>query len=82
MPTNLILMKGVDVLGSPAAIAVHRDPALRTDRLEAILGWARDGALRPLVSKTYPLDELHSALRDKWASRHVGNVIVHPTSAP
>lgn len=80
LPTNLILMKGVDVLGSPAAIAVHRDPSLREERLHAILGWAREGALRPLVSKTYGFDELHTALRDKWTSRHVGNVIVHPSA--
>jgi NADPH:quinone reductase len=78
LPTNLILMKGVDVLGSPAAIAVHRDPSLRDARLRAILDWAREGALRPLVSKTYTFADLHAAMRDKWASRHVGNIVVHP----
>jgi NADPH:quinone reductase len=81
LPTNLILMKGVDVLGSPAAIAVHRDPSLRDERLNAILGWAREGALRPLVSKVYSFEDLHTAMRDKWASRHVGNVVVHPADA-
>jgi NADPH:quinone reductase len=81
LPTNLILMKGVDVLGSPAAIAVHREPSLRDERLSAILDWARGRALRPLVSETYALEDLHAALRDKWASRHVGNIVIHPAGA-
>ena len=46
LPTNLILMKGVDVLGSPAAIAVHRDPAVRAERLPRILEWAASNRLR------------------------------------
>lgn len=78
LPTNLILMKGIDVLGSPAAIAVHRDPSLRAERLAQILAWAADGHLRPLVSQTYPLTDLREALRAKWEGRHVGNIVVHP----
>jgi len=78
LPTNLILMKGLDVLGSPAAIAVHRDPALRGERLSRILAWAAEGHLRPFVSATYPLGDLHAALRAKWEGRHAGNVVVCP----
>lgn len=78
LPTNLVLMKSVDVLGSPAAISVLRDPSVRTERLAAILAWARDGKLHPLVSKRYPLTMLREALQAKWESRHVGNVVVHP----
>jgi NADPH2:quinone reductase len=78
LPTNLILMKSIDVLGSPAAIAVHRDPALRTERLAQILEWAREGRLRPLVSRTFAFAELPEALRAKWESRYPGNIVVHP----
>ncbi|MBA3549547.1 MAG: NADPH:quinone oxidoreductase family protein [Nannocystis sp.] len=78
LPTNLILMKGIDVLGSPAAIAVHRDPALRTERLARILAWANEGRLRPLVSQTFEFSDLAGALRAKWESRHPGNIVVHP----
>lgn len=78
LPTNLVLMKSIDVLGSPAAISVLRDPSVRAPRLEAILTWAREGKLHPLVSKAYPLGELREALRAKWQSRHAGNVVVHP----
>lgn len=76
LPTNLILMKGIDVLGSPAAIAAHRDPALRASRLSEIR--SRADALRPHVGATFPLDELPSALQAKWEGRFPGNVVVHP----
>jgi len=78
LPTNLILMKGIDVLGSPAAIAVHRDAALRTERLARILEWAREGRLRPLVSRAFAFADLNEALRAKWESRYPGNITVHP----
>jgi NADPH:quinone reductase len=78
LPTNLILMKGIDVLGSPAAIAVHREPALRAERLAWILGWARQGQLRPHISAAFPLAELHDVLHAKWQGKHPGNVVVNP----
>lgn len=78
LPTNLILMKGIDVLGSPAAIAVHRDPGLRVERLARILAWARAGQLRPLVSRVFPFAGLTEALRAKWDSVYPGNIVVHP----
>jgi NADPH:quinone reductase len=78
LPTNLILMKGIDVLGSPAAIAAHRDPALRRARLRCILDWVREGGLRPHVSEAFSLDQLAQALQAKWESRHPGNIVVRP----
>ena len=77
LPTNLILMKSIDVLGSPAAIAAHADPALRQVRLDAVLTLAA-GGLPPRVDVTYPLAALKDALHAKWKSRHVGNVVVQP----
>ncbi len=81
LPTNLILMKGIDVLGSPAAIAVHRDPALRADRLARILAWAHEGRLHPLVSQVFEFKALDEALRAKWDSRYPGNIVVRPEHA-
>jgi NADPH2:quinone reductase len=77
LPTNLILMKSIDVLGSPAAIAAHRDPALRQVRLDQILAWAREG-LRPHVGAVYPFEGLKEALTAKWEGRHPGNVVIRP----
>jgi NADPH2:quinone reductase len=82
LPTNLILMKSIDVLGSPAAISAHRDPALRARRLAAIMAWARAGELRPHVSLRLPLAELPRALHEKWSGRCAGNVVVEPDAGP
>lgn len=77
IPTNLVLMKGLDVLGSPAAIAAHRDPALRDARLGAIMTHVAGGELLPHVSASYRLDDVVEALTAKWESRHPGNVVLH-----
>jgi NADPH2:quinone reductase len=78
LPTNLILMKSIDVLGSPAAIAVHREPRLRAERLERVLEWARAGSLRPHIGHVYPIDSLREALVAKWEGKFAGNLVLHP----
>ena len=77
-PTNLVLMKGLDVLGCPAAIAAHRDPSLREERLERILAWAAAGELRPHVGSSFDLEDAAEAMRAKWKSRMVGGCVVRP----
>ncbi|HLT34988.1 MAG TPA: zinc-binding dehydrogenase, partial [Enhygromyxa sp.] len=81
LPTNLIMMKGLDVLGCPAVISTHRDPSIRVTRLAKLLEWARAGKIRPQVAARYPLAEIREAMRAKWASRYVGGVVVHPWAA-
>jgi NADPH2:quinone reductase len=78
LPTNLILMKSLDVRGCPAAISVHRDPSLRAERTRAISAWLEEGSIRPVVGATFPLEAIHEAMRAKWESRHVGAVVVQP----
>lgn len=84
LPTNLILMKSLDVLGCPTAIATHRDMGLRGPRLAQILAWVEAGRLRPRVAESYALDEVREAMRAKWESRTVGGIVLHPAmrSAP
>jgi NADPH2:quinone reductase len=78
LPTNLIMMKGLDVLGCPMAIATTNDPAIRAPRLAQVLAWAASGAIRPHVSQTFPLADVQAALRAKWAGEVVGNCILRP----
>ena len=78
LPTNLIMMKGLDVLGCPTAISTHRDPRGRAARLAALDGWIAEGRLRPVVGATYGFDEVREAMRAKWESRVVGGVVLHP----
>jgi NADPH2:quinone reductase len=80
LPTNLIMMKGLDVLGCPAVISTQRDPSIRVTRLARLLEWARAGQIRPRVSARYPLAHVREAMRAKWESRYVGGVVVHPST--
>ena len=72
------MMKGLDVLGCPAAITAHKDPSIRAERLAAIRRWLEEGAVRPLVSASWPLEEVHEAMRAKWKSAYPGAITVRP----
>lgn len=78
LPTNLIMMKGLDLLGCPTVISTLHDPSLRETRLAAILRWAGEGKIAPYVSASYPLDEVREAMRAKWTSRYVGGCVLRP----
>ncbi len=78
LPTNLIMMKSLDVLGCPAAISVHANPSIREERLNQLAAWVAAGRIEPVVSKSYAMDEIREALRAKWESRYAGCYVLHP----
>ena len=78
LPTNLVMMKGLDVLGCPAVISTLFDPSLRPPRLAAVLRWAAEGAIRPHVSHTFPLAAFRDAMRARWRGEVVGGAVVVP----
>ncbi|MGO8992435.1 MAG: NADPH:quinone oxidoreductase family protein [Polyangiaceae bacterium] len=78
LPTNLIMMKGLDVLGCPTVISTLNDPSLRAPRLEQVLRWAQSGAIRPHVSHAFPISEFKEAMRAKWNGEIVGGCVLRP----
>lgn len=78
LPTNLMMMKGLDILGCPTAISTHRDPALRRARLGQLLKWVESGALNPHAGPAYAMADFKTALMAKWESRHLGGCILRP----
>ena len=78
LPTNLIMMKGLDVLGSPTVISTVNDPSIRKPRLEQICKWAESGQIRPYVSHVFGLADFKAAMRAKWNGDVVGGCVVHP----
>lgn len=78
LPTNLIMMKGLDVLGCPTVISTVQDPTLRPPRLAQVLAWVDAGALRPHVSQRYALADFAAAMRAKWRGEVIGGAVVHP----
>ena len=78
LPTNLMMMKGLDVLGCPTVISTVMNPAIRKPRSEQVLAWAESGAIRPYVSSSAPLDGFRDAMRTKWQGAVVGSSVLHP----
>ncbi len=79
LPTNLIMMKGLDVLGCPTVISTVRDPSIRAERLAAVWGWAESGAIRPHVSHRFALADFRDAMRAKWNGEVIGGCVLHPS---
>ena len=78
LPTNLIMMKGLDVLGCPTVISAMNDPTLRPPRHERLWRWIESGQLKPYVSHVFPLAEVKEAMRAKWRGDVIGGCVVHP----
>lgn len=76
LPTNLILMKGVDVLGCPTAIATAMDPSIRAERLAKVLEWAENGEIEPTVSHSFPLERVKEAMLAKWNGEVTGGCVL------
>jgi NADPH2:quinone reductase len=80
LPTNLIQIKGLTVLGSPMVIAGQRDPASRAPRLAAIDQWMHAGLLTPVVSQRFPLNSVKQAMLARLNAQVIGGCVVHPNS--
>ncbi len=78
LPTNLIMMKSLDVLGCPTVISTTKDPSSRKPRLDQVLAWAHAGSIAPHVSHVFPLSEYKAALRAKWNGEVTGGCVLHP----
>lgn len=78
LPTNLIMMKGLKVLGCPTVISTLYNPALRPPRVEQIMQWVQAGRIKPYISDIYPLSEIREAMRAKWTGKITGGCAIHP----
>lgn len=82
VPANLLLVKNITLHGffygryigwTPADERVVHAPALQR-AMQTLLGWARDGRIRPTVSKVYPITELGNALGALHSRKVIGKV--------
>lgn len=81
LPTNLIMMKGLRVLGCPTIIATQKDPSIRKERLQRLMEWASQGKLKPHISHEFPFTSYQEAMFNKWKGKVIGgNVVWHPSA--
>ena len=81
LPTNLIMMKGLRVLGCPAVISTQFDPTLRPARHALLQQWVDAGLVVPHVSHTFALADIREAMAARWNREVVGGCCVHPPVA-
>ncbi len=75
---NLPLLKGASVVGVFWGEHMKRERQRYRAETEELLGLVASGRLKPLVSRTYALDEAPQALADMAAAKVVGKIVVVP----
>lgn len=78
IPLNLTLVKGNAVVGVFWGRFNIEEPERSAENNQIVMDWVADGTLRPLVQKTFPLDEAVEALRWVADRKVVGRVVVTP----
>lgn len=77
IPLNLVLLKGVRVLGFEfRGFATHCAEELQRNEKE-LLGLLASGRIRPYVGATFPLADVAAALRMVADGKAIGKVVVH-----
>ncbi len=78
LPSNIMQMKGLSVLGCPAAISVAQDPSIRPPRVAQVMQWVAEGRIRPSISHRFALADFKSAMLARWNGEVIGGCVLNP----
>ena len=78
LPTNIMMMKGLHVMGSPMVIHTQSDMSIRTERLARIKAWAAEGRIQPYVSKADSIKNFRDVMRARLKGSVVGGCVINP----
>jgi NADPH2:quinone reductase len=78
LPLNLALLKGASIVGVFWGEFAKREPARNAEAFGELLGWLREGKLRPLISARYRLEDTPRALLDMAQRRVAGKIVITP----
>lgn len=81
VPFNLMLLKSCSVVGVFWGAFAARDPDRNRELVNELFAWHTQGAIRPHVSATYPLERAADALEDLLARRALGKIVIVPDGA-
>lgn len=76
LPTNIMQMKGLHVMGSPMVIYSMRNPNWRKRQIETLTAMAEAGQLRPHAGVLFPLTAFREAARAKLNGDIAGSCIL------
>ncbi|MEA1833212.1 NADPH:quinone oxidoreductase family protein [Methylobacterium durans] len=78
LPLNLVLLKGIDVLGVHWGVFVEREPEAHQANQRQLLDWVAEGRLTAKVHGVYPLEDYAEALGILKRREAVGKVLLRP----
>jgi NADPH2:quinone reductase len=76
IPANHLLVKNVDVIGVNWPAYAELNPRLMSESFRTLIRWYLDGAIKPHVSATYPLEQAIDALEQLANRRSTGKVVI------
>ena len=79
---NLILLKGCSVVGVFWGDFVTRSPAANRANFDQLFAWYKAGRLRPLIARTFPLEQAATALQVVARREVVGKIILTTARYP
>lgn len=78
LAANRLLLKGASAVGVFWGAFTAREPAVNAENFAQLFGWLQSGALKPYVSKHYPLADAGLALRDMMERKVTGKIVLVP----
>lgn len=78
LPLNLPLLKGASVVGVFWGEFARREAGQNIKGMAEMIGWMREGKIKPLISQCYPLADAPQALMDLAARKVVGKIVITP----
>jgi NADPH2:quinone reductase len=78
LPLNLALLKGASIVGVFWGDFTRREPEANLAGMKEMIGWLREGKLRPHISGRYSLDQVTQALDDMAARKVTGKILIVP----
>ena len=76
LPFNLPLLKGCSIVGVFWGAFAGRNPGGNRRNLLELLGWLKEGKLKPYISATYPLEGAAQALQEIMDRKVKGKVVL------
>jgi len=77
LPTNLMQMKGLTVMGSPMVIYSMANSDWRAVQIKDIFAMVEKGLIKPFISKAYEFAEIQRAALAKLDGEITGSCVIH-----
>jgi len=78
VPANIVMVKNIDILGLNWPNYRLMRPDLLAQSFRQLMVWFEEGKIKPLVSRTFSLDETAEAIRHVMERQATGKVVVKP----